>query len=182
MASDLVNLDDVKEYINVDHDERDSKIKRLISLCSNRIREYIGSPVITEEVTDRLDGGVEALILSAKPLVSISEIKDVENDSTLDSSEYDADLEKGLVYRPSKLEWLPGRRRWKVTYEAGYGSNIDDVPDQIQLATMQYIAARWDRPDDGKTGESQGDWSYQAKDGLPEDVKEILAQYKDPSM
>lgn len=133
---DLTTLEAVRVGLGVTDNSEDDALARLISQASGRISEYCNRVFAQETVSDTfyLTRRVDELRLNRYP-AAISSI--VENGETLVSTAWVA-RESGLIGRLSNdvpTCWPLGKI--VVNYVSGYA--LDDVPDDIQRATIMLV-------------------------------------------
>jgi hypothetical protein len=131
----------------------------------------------------------EALSLSRFPVVSIASV--IEDGVTLASTEYECDLEAGLLYRLSSDE----RTRWNarkitVNYTAGYvlpGNDGRNLPYDVQRActlivTAQHNARGRDPMIRSESAQDVGQISYldprAGMEAMPPQAAALLAPYR----
>lgn len=133
--------------------------------------------------TFRLKSYQEHLVLSRRPIVSVTSI--VEDDTTLASDDYEINAATGMLLRlddsDEPSEWLAAKI--VVVYVAGW----ETVPDDLKLAAVKLAALFWsegERVDANLKSESipgvidQEFWVSPASDPLiPEEVKQLLVPY-----
>lgn len=138
---DLTVLDTVKQELGITGSESDDVLARLISEQSAVAETYCRRVFAQETLADsfRVWCGTSApLILSRRPLVSITSI--VEDDTTLTASDYEIDADAGLVWRldgdDNRMSWLPSKI--VITYVAGY-ELLTTLPRDIERAVLALI-------------------------------------------
>lgn len=160
----------------------------LLTYATKVAEMYCNTYFSSTTVVDYLDGGDNELIATKGPIISITSIEDTENDdATLSATAYDFDPKAGIIYIENSIEgfprvrsngdWGEGRRRWKVTYQAGYSS----MPDDVTWAVLMMATEAGNRLDPSISSESLGDYSkaYMMDVlGLNPKVKAILDRYK----
>lgn len=178
--ADLITAAEFKTYYSIEHTDDDTLIAALIGYVTAAIEKYTGHSFTEETQTEYIDGGVKELIVSKRPIASITSITDTGDDSVVDSDDYDHDPEAGLIYLTDTLLsadclagiWGAGRRRWEVIYEGG----SDGAPNDVKQAALLLVAARYNRRDSLKA-EKLGDYSYTAELGWATEIKELLMPY-----
>jgi Phage gp6-like head-tail connector protein len=194
----LVTLADVKTYLQIGFSTDDGRLNLLIAGISADIEKYTRKPFSAgvAAVTDILDGGYRELVLSTRPVVSVTSITDRTTSTVVDSSTYETDLASGMVLAGSPDQnpppqffaisqssqeplWDWGRRRWEVIYQAGWAA----VPADVQDAAFMEVKRRYSGSD-GIKSERIGDYGYtmdtDPKTGLSAEVMRKLAPYVEP--
>ncbi len=197
---DLTDRDTVKQELRITNSNSDDFIDRLISEQSAVAATYCGRVFAQETLIDtfRLLGETSSpLILSSRPLASITSI--VENGITLTTDEYEYDVEAGFVWR---LRGNDCRSFWcspywsspnkiVVTFVAGYDL-LDDLPLDISRAVLSLIKRSYfsrTRDPMAKAEEVQGIgrteyWvgSVPGSDGLPAEAVALLDPYREVAL
>lgn len=182
---DLITTAEANMYLPSSGD--DARVAALITQISAAIEKYTGRSLsLAASFTEFLDGDAVNLIVAKRPITAITKITDMSDGSTVGSTTYSYDADRGFVFLVDSATgasldeepWGSGRRRWKVEYKAGYAA----VPPDVKQAALILVAARYNRPD-SLLAERQGDYSYQAgpigKSGFPIEVEALLATYKE---
>lgn len=142
-STDLVTAAEVKTYLGITGSTHDTLIDELIDITSEFIEDYCGTHFSSTAVTDKIDGGVEFLLTTKAPIVSITSITDNEDSTTVATTDYDFYAESGRIYRESdavlfpsnKPTWYLGRQRFTVVYQAGYSA----VPEAVKWVAYEMI-------------------------------------------
>ena len=135
----------------------------------------------------RQETGEEYLILSRRPVASITSV--VEDGTTLDTDEYEIDTSTGLLFRmdgdDSRIMWPAVKIT--VIYVAGWAT----VPDDLKLAAAKFARILWteDGPDAREPGlkrhnvDGVGEREYwvapQSDPLLSGEIMELLADYRE---
>ena len=192
-----LDIKDVKDYLRLDEDEDELYVRGLVGSATEYVQEYTGRSLINRTITLALDGAGEIelplkegwhngadiprmndrISLPFGTVQSITAIKYYDkndNENTFDSSNYYLDnfsqpakvvLRDGSSW-PSSLRDANGLQ---VVYVSGFGSNPRQVPEQIRLAMMQYIAFMY---------EHRGDFERFPPPKMPEAINVLLQPYK----
>ena len=129
-----------------------------------------------QTVVAYIDGGVEDLVVKTNPVISIDEVFDVSSSAAITSTDYHFYPLRGCIYKDNGNNWKDGRRRWKITYVAGYTA----IPQDIQLAIDKWVAyltadstgalKSYKTGDDSETYFDIGD--------MPSQIKALLGKFK----
>jgi len=174
-VADLVTSIEAKLYLQIESDDTDydTQLAALISYASEAVISHCSQSFVNCTVIDYIGGGGEDLRLSTPQVDSITTITDEDDDDEeVDATTYRFDPDAALVYFKLGGTWGIGRRRWKVTYEAGH----DGAPDDVKQATLLLIAARFNRRE-ALTGEKAATYSYTVEKGMPMEVIILLQPY-----
>jgi len=188
MAQNLVSLGSVKSYLNIsDNTEHDGFLKRLINVVSDFIQlNYIGRELTAKERTEYYDGkGKNQIHLKHYPIISITDIWDDPSRNYTDTYKKSSDdyvyyEDNGIIKLIAGGVFYDGIKNVKATYIAGYNS----VPGDIQQATIELVARKYDQSRKGKgqlgiDSISAGDQTvnYNQDDLLPQ-IKSVLLAYR----
>lgn len=136
----LTRLDTVKTELGVADGASDEKLEALIDQASDVVARYCNRVFALETVAETFrvqNHGAHGLTLSRYPVVAIISI--VENDTTLTTDDYEADLETGIIERLRSdrvMRWPCGKT--VVTYSAGFDLP-DGLPEGIERATIELV-------------------------------------------
>lgn len=175
----LITVEQLETYLGIDLD--DAQAQALIDNASAMIEAFTKTVFEQRTITETDDGGGLDLIMSHKPIISVTSVTDFGQDVPVlvDATEYTVYLEEGFIralprgrgfnpWTPSKYPheapffngfWAIGAKRWEIVYEAGYAT----VPLDIQQAALMLCA--YLRSTAGSSGgayqsETIGDYSY----------------------
>jgi hypothetical protein len=149
----------------------------LIQYVSAAINKYCAtsfSSIVT--ATADVEGGSEYLALPQGPITGIVSITDRESSVVKTTTAYDYYDNASMIYLIDGTEWSRGRKEaWRVVYTYGYSA----APDDIELATLQWVSDLKGRPNPGIKSERLGDYSVVFLDQImPRSVRQLLAPYK----
>lgn len=136
----ILQLQDAKDYLDLDHDDFDSLVVDLIDEAEAAMQSYIGTPITATTFTEFFDGEVSKFFLDRFPIdetsVTVTDTEtpsDATDDEVLVKDEdYRVRPEMGVIVKTTD-EAVSGRnvmfgegvRRFKVEYDAG----LDQSPD-----------------------------------------------------
>lgn len=157
-----INIKEAKEHLrlNVDEDDQDVYLKTIIKA----VRVYTENVLLKrtllqqtlEYYLDYFPSG-KSLIIPRPPLISVTSViytDSGDTDNTLSSSDYGVDTvsEPGRVVLNYGEVWpsttLATNNPIKVTFVAGYGDKIADVPEDIKLAMKVMMAEMYENRED----------------------------------
>jgi len=156
----VLSLADGKAALRITTTANDSKILRKIASIEADIERVIGGPIVTRQVTERveLSAGYTALVLRKRPIVSVVSITSVASGGALSITDIDIDPVANIVRR--KLGWpfygpyfqpLPAmdrrlQRRARGFRPAVYRRRRREHPaDAVGCDPARRDAARWRR-------------------------------------
>ena len=144
-TNDLTVLETVKEELDIEDDESDAVLSRMISEQSEVAAAYCRRALTQATIIDsfRFYSAFDApLIPSRRPVTSITEI--VEGSTTLDVGAYEYDETTGFIWRLDasgyRASWLAGKIT--VAYVGGYEC-LATVPRDIERAVLILIKESW---------------------------------------
>ncbi len=166
-------------------DEELNALYRLANMVCSGIENHIRKPIIIQQFVQYDGDGDEEIFLKRRPVVAVSEVLDVVENTVWPSTDYAVDLDTGIV--TSLIGSFPsGTHAVKVTYTAGYGTQtrdvddeltlVTDVPDDLKLAAFTWLLQSWRQGPENyspQQSETVGRWGT----GIPKEVVEILCPY-----
>lgn len=178
-ATAMAMLGDVKP-------QEESLIDAEIRRASAAIEQYCNRIFAAETVSEtfRLDDGARSLLLTRRPIISVTSI--TEDGVALAGSDWEADLDAGILFRlgsDAQTDWSASKVT--IVYQAGYNSYPKDLQDAaLRLVRMARASRSRDPTIKSETVEGVGQTVYwisgSANFGsMPPDVTGILDQYCD---
>lgn len=136
-SSDLVDIQDVKDWLGVTDSSKDVILMGLIETATQAIEDFIGYPVLAGVRTETINGaGQDTMPLSNIPITAISSL--TINDSTVparaSTSGSGYTFDKDFVYLDDYV-FEKGRRNVAVSYTSGY----ETVPPAIKQVALELI-------------------------------------------
>lgn len=149
-AVEPVTLSEVKTFIKLDGTSEDAYIEDMITAVRLAMEGQLGRSLITQTLVLRLDTWPEeVLVLPRPPLVSVVEVRTLDEDGT--ETAYSSDNYYTIVGERAQLVIKQGasiptntdryQGGFEVEYTAGYGTSSSDVPQTIRQAILQWIAS-----------------------------------------
>lgn len=167
MATKLVRLVEIKQYLGLEDDDSDDEIIQDIeNAVADFVEEYTGRHFGSIQTFQNVINGTGTRViwLENEPtsFTSVEErdSPDTSTWDTVDSTDYEV---HGRKLFNLEGDWKRGRLNYRVNYDAGY--NKEDLPSQIRLAIKELVA--WKYRKIGKEGirrERIGDYSYTVAD------------------
>jgi uncharacterized phiE125 gp8 family phage protein len=157
-AIEPVTLAEAKEHLGVVHDEHNEMIATAIKASREYFESTNNRAYITQTWTWKLETFPEnpgILYVPRPPLSSVTSIAyvDTAGDAqtwSADSYDVDTDSEPRRI-EPAYGESWPSVRGdlngITVTFVAGYGTAVTDVPAKARALIMQLVAAQYESPD-----------------------------------
>ena len=189
-VNDLTTLAALKEYIGIDDASEDAFLDKGITRATRRIEGFTDRLLKLRAYEETYDGtGTPFLMLRQFPIVALTEVKidalrqfgvstAVDLLSVVVSKE---EGKIGLAAAGVPISWSAtfplGTRIVKVKYTAGFAS----IPADLELAAIKVAAMDFARAREGGDGiisESISGRSVTWKDGVPEEVAEMLLPYR----
>lgn len=191
----------------------DGALTRIANAACARVEKYIDGPVLTRQFVEETDGNQSNVIVpDMYPVTEIVEIRIDYNRGFAENTKIlpeniilrgmpsmsqlsgDVDLRvdgEDILLRDAADTSTLGRlftgsaaSSIKITYKAGRGESMDDLPDDLVYATLmlcEYMYITRENRDLGiksKTNSNQG-YDRDHENGMPAEVREILDQYVD---
>lgn len=149
-----VTLSEIKTHLHIDVDDHDTELNNLITQARVHVENVTGRALNTQTWKLILDGFKTEIKVPRPPLQSVSSItyQDTSDATqTLDASNYsvDSDSEPGRIKEsptgnyPSTYDDL---NVVTVTFIAGYGDAVSDVPETFKQAIKLYVERMFDMP------------------------------------
>lgn len=186
--SDLVTIDEYKEYAKIKSNTEDSRITMLIATLSELIQTYCNRTFTVEEHVDYFDARTNMVALSNFPVdeitsLSISEDGGVEYEPLIENEDFVVDKQVGYVYSRHGKNFLnrysTPARSLRVEYLAGY----EEIPKDLKLAIFDMVTYyRLDQQTPSKSlmgGTVQNAEPYVAN-SFPPHIRRILDLYRMP--
>lgn len=162
--SALTSATNVKNHLGISVTTFDTELDVIVDGVNAAIENFLDvefdSTVYTDEEYDTIND--RRLVLKHRPVITFTRLQykddpadfDDDNWTNIDSGEYVADLESGIVTWNSNF--LPGKRRYRATYTAGYAS----IPADVTLAATILAASLFNnRKQANITSETLGQYS-----------------------
>ena len=152
-----VTLDRVKRSLGLDNvRDYDTTLQELINSATNAVSSDLGRALVTTIYTlylDRWPG--REIQLPYPPLISVDSVKyygdSTETLDTFSSGSYTVSTggDPGLIWLNEDADWpelMDRPNPIEIQFQAGYGSDSDDVPAAIQTAVTMTAAYFFDQP------------------------------------
>ena len=163
-AQEPVGLEEMKAWARVDDADSDATIAGNIVAARRWVETFTQRALITRTFTykiDRFPGPITTVIEllggNTQTLTSIAYLDSDGNSQTWTASDYIADKtsEPALVGLAYNIDW-PIIRIWDlpvtITYDAGYGDNPGDVPEELRTAIKIIAAEHYENREDSIVG------------------------------
>jgi hypothetical protein len=152
--TDIISLDEAKDFLNIDNDISDFEISGFITSASlawvNRVGPVAGATTYDEWY----DGGGSTIVLRHTPVTSVTSITEAYTDSltytlTADPLDgtgvsgfygYTLEKERGLLVRRANgtsLAFAKGVRNVHIVYVAGYTTAPEDIKEAVKALLKQ---------------------------------------------
>ena len=191
----LVTVDQAKEALGISLDDmtQDAAVQAQIEQVSAAVARYCDREFVIQTYRDQLRAVCswlrygEPLPTMQKPIAEaegVALITVTENGAELDTTAFEVDAERGLLYRldssGASAAWIGAAAI--LDYDAGF----DPIPPDVQAATLEWITARWSAQgkDPALRSETIPDvisqmWSSDASTpSIPAGARELLAPYR----
>lgn len=192
-----LEVKDVKNFLKLDENEDELYVRSLIGSATEYVESYTSLSLINRTLKLSLDylseidvplwegtrTGPDITIrktiinLPSSPVSSVTHIKtfdDQDTETTFASSKYYVDTasKPARIILRSGETWPTALRvgnAVEITYVAGYGTSPKQVPEQIRLAMMQYIAFMY---------EHRGDFERFPPPSMPSSIEVLLQSFR----
>lgn len=179
-----VTLDELVRHLNMSDAQKtanSAELQLMLEAATELVEGRVG-PIVTREVTERLEARAGRLWPTQLPVTDLGDVTDP-YDAAVTTGYVDA----GTVRFPTG--YTPACGRWSVTYSAGRG-DIADVPAGLKLAVLIVAKHLWETQRGTGSSPSRGTRGYgQASDepivqpvagmgyALPNRALELMAQH-----
>lgn len=150
-TGDLVTLAQAEQWLGVSSDTN-GVIAAIISAVSTSIQQYVSYNFASQDYDRSFDGlGTEHLMLPDRPVTAISLVQiDGHTIPAASGSSW-----KGYVFSDRRIslrgyKFIRGSQNVRIQYTAGY----DQIPADVQTATLMWVKAIYDAKDYGANVES----------------------------
>lgn len=189
---DLVDLSTVKAELGITDNDSDAILEPIITQCSKAIARYCRREFIEQNVTQTffpddfrpcLISKSNALVLSRKPIVSVTTLTLDDND--IASGNQRIISKEGMIFRLTDDGYVTAwniAKLLEITYIGGYTS----IPEDIQRAAILWIKEFFIGVEDDPRVKSENNYnvasfSYFAALGtMPQGVTGLLNSYREP--
>lgn len=154
-AIDPVTAAEVKTLSRIDCSDEDDLITTLISVATNYVERWLGRQLISATYVLTMDELPNDVVKLPKPplinVVSVTYVNSSGNRTGVSTSLYDVNTngQWGEFYLAYNQSWptdeSPRKNGVEITYDAGYGSSADDVPEGIKQAIKMLAADMYER-------------------------------------
>lgn len=157
-------------------DQEYQLVENLIRRASEEIEKMIGGPVIIQEVTETHNvPGFPRLVLNHRPVVSLISI----TDNGRDISDKVVILDKKGILLLKTGRFSRTAYGVNVTYTAGYGSDVDTIPQDIRHACV-LIVHYWFKRDSLDYSQTYGESDILVNGPrFPVTALKMISRYKD---
>jgi uncharacterized phiE125 gp8 family phage protein len=148
-ATQAVDLDTVKSFLRVSHNNDDAQLTSLIIAAQNKIESLVGRSLIDQTIRVTRDYFYDSVNLNyatlyrgpVKTLVSVTANGNAISNVELINNTPESDQARvtGSVFEPVDLGGV------KIEYTVGYGA-ASDVPEAIINAILWYLVELYDSP------------------------------------
>lgn len=179
-----VSLAEAKSFLNLSDTADDDELLAYLEWACDLAQEVADTQFARKTVVDTLssDGASSLLVLSTKPVLSITSV--TERGTALSATGYSCDLRWGHLHRLTatydRTTWASGYRSNVVTYVAGY----EVIPTPVRFATLQILEHLWSNQRNRASGRPTRDDfpNAGANWNLPNKARDILMDYRPPQV
>lgn len=148
-ADEPLTLEEVKLHLRVDHDDEDALIERLLRTARQAAEGDHDLALITQTLKYHLDNWPSSgvILLPRSPVREVSEVKYVDlagDEQIIGPANYELDIHSrpGRLRPTSSYTWPHVKDMYNaitITYDAGWGDEGVDVPEEIRQALLLMI-------------------------------------------
>lgn len=151
-AVDPVSTAEAKAWLRVDYDHEDTLIAALIKSAITSAELFTGRSIMSQSYRLNMDAFPEVIQLPKAPLVSVTNVKYIDEAGTLQTLsdslyEVDAASYPARIVPAYSQSWPTHRltiNSVRVEFVAGYGETADDVPQAIKDAILVSVVDRFE--------------------------------------
>ena len=172
----IVTLGVIKPYLrlSVNLTADDEMLAQLREGAEDWIQQYCGCHLTEASRIEYLDGGGVSLWPGNRPIVSVTEVYDMDDAEAEGTDDYN--VRGNQIIRDGETRWADGRKRWRSTTVGGYGGTYA-VPAAIKTACLMLIKRAYDNRDGAKSEGSEG-YSVVWDALMESDIVEKLRPYR----
>lgn len=177
-ATDVISLAEMKLHLNMTDTVSDAELAVFISAASEVVEDYVGV-VVQRSVTDTFDGGRAAVLLTRRPVVSVTSVTD--SGTVLPASGYKASA-SGVLSRVAGQSTTPfqaGAQSLQVVYTAGQAADTASAPRRVKMAALIIAQHLWEtqRPaGQGSFSKGSDDFDPRYSYSIPRRALEMLGE------
>lgn len=154
-----VELDEIKELLNIEFDEKDAALTRLMPQAREIAESYINRIIADRSYAWVFDEFETAMELPLYPVrsdsVTVSYVD--EQDATQSFTDFSVidDGVKAVIVPNKNSDWPDVKEAYNVitvSFEAGYAAAKGSVPELIKHAIVRILATIFDQPEDHTAG------------------------------
>ena len=180
----LISTADAKTFMAVTGSSDDAVIAAMIAAAQDAMEAHVGRHLAAVNRTEYLDGTGGRRLWLAEPAESVASVHEDGNRSwsaatLVDAANYMLD---GACLDKLDQIWTSGAKNIRVIYAAGFASPPDDVTFACKLQVAR-MYREWQAQKAGHNVLSDiriESWSqsYLAREGLAQEVKDVLKRYE----
>lgn len=186
MATDLVTLQEVKEYANISSTNQDTQINLLIPSVSQFIKTYCGRTFldyVNDEKSQKYSGGSTHLFVDEPPILTITGVEystDYGNTyiTLTEFTDYVIDPDGNAIISTSSDGFPKVLNGYKVTYTGGF----EVLPEDVKLAALDlvvyYLRNDMAIKSQGGLGRNTVAIEYVTSVNLPAHIRRVLDLYR----
>jgi Phage gp6-like head-tail connector protein len=132
----LLDLEEAKAYLKVEHDEENELIENLINQVTSRLERRYDRIFVARDLVDTVRGQRDEFLWLRYPIISVTSVRYADDPTPIPAAEYDIVEDQGYL----------GNRFWSgpyvVTYRAGY--ERFELPDWIKSEAMELLSVLYE--------------------------------------
>ena len=174
----IATLAEIRTFLNLPEDETgpDNLIVAIANGLNKRMERYLKTALIAASFTEYHDGAGTNTIYTRKcPLQAVTSI--TEDGTTIPLANVTIDYEAGIIINENG-EFAKGNQNIVIVYSAGIAASRSAIPDDLKLALKLWVTYVYKGLTDFSTRLEESNLVTITGKAMPEDIKEILDDYK----
>ena len=195
----LVSVSEVRDYLSINNETSNAKLSMLANMASSVIQSYCGREFSSSYVVEFHDGGFSSINVNRPPINNVNSVSQFNGSSYEDlqgpnltvaclnassNADYVWDT-SGLItvdtqgVRNLSVRSVPTFSNYAKGVRVEYNGGYDDVPDDLKLATLEYIKLlnKQDLGVMSKTAFGQSSTKNPLSSNLPAHIRGMLDHY-----
>lgn len=147
-----VTLAEVRQQLRIFHQEQDRMLERYIDAATQAVENYLQRALISRQYIAYLNRFLDPIYLRFPPVISLESLEYMDVAGFYQSVDSSVYFLENLT-APASITLLEGQhypqstkhpRAIRITYTSGYGTLVNDVPEDIRVGILAVINAFYD--------------------------------------
>lgn len=203
----LVDLDEVKNYLEINSNTSDARLSNIINFVSAGIRNYCGQEITSNTYTEFYDGGVISVFLNNLPINNVTVVAEYDGTSyaNLNGPNSDGSLPANVGNSSNALQYMfyaetgevrkigegkairdldlgnyPFFNNYPNGIKITYGAGYTTVPGDLKMACLDYIKLvhKNEQGSDSFSFEGQNKNAFPMSSNFPKHIRRVLDFYR----